>query len=208
MTLPTPRENSINLQWQLLLHSFRSCSSSSSKTSYRKPIMTRIPMIFPSTFHQCKVRVSSYLKQCLINYFTGYESSMLFAEADTRLFQTNETSTNYLFIEEVKIFLNNNNGSKTYLRMDNDTGVVQLSNASNEASLFTLVTTPELHMTGQFLLAHKMENVTLEASTLVMRFDISSSQNGPFQLVTKTEQPNFYYLEVRGRSTTLPAVPS
>ena len=136
---------------------------------------------------------------------------MLFAEADTRLFQINETTLNYLFIEEVKIFLHSNNGTKTYFRMDNDTGVVQLSNASSEASLFTLMTTPELHMTGQFLLAHKMENATLEASTLVMRFDISSpqlSQNGPFQLVTKTEQVNFYYLEVRGRSTALPGVQS
>ena len=71
------------------------------------------------------------------------------------------------------------------------------------AAFFTIKL--DSHMTGQFLMAHKMENATLEASTLVMRFEISStqlSQNRPFQLVTKTEQANNFYREEEGAWST------
>lgn len=131
----------------------------------------------------------------------GYQSITLYAEADTRLFQVNNSDVNYLFIEEAKILFNSNNGGKTYFKMDDETGVVRLTNDSNQASFFTLITTPELHMMGQFQIAYNMDNTTLETSLIVIRV-----QQNPFQLAMTDS--NYYFLETRGMSTTLPELES
>ena len=149
----------------------------------------------------------------MCHYFAEKLGTTLFAEADTRLFQANDSDASHLFIEEVKIFFNGDNGTKRYFSVDTETarGVIQLSDESSEASLFTLVTTPELHEAGQFQIAYNMDNTTMDASIILMLLDASdpaaNNIRGPFELVVNNEQGVFEY-NIRGKSTTLPGLSS
>ena len=168
-----------------------------------------IMIVCLSTFHQCKVL---WLQQCMVIHcylnVTGYESTILYAEAATRFFQANDSDENYLIIEEVKIFFNANNGTRNYFTLEEDTQTVKLTHDSNNASFFTLLTTPNLHTEGQFQIAYK-DSTTLDISKLVMTFDFSSphfSQDGPYKLVTEDYSTSFYDLEIRGKNTDVPPV--
>lgn len=146
-------------------------------------------------------------------YIIGYESSTLYAEAESRLFLTNESgSPAFLYMEEVKVFLNCNS-SKHYFKLEERTGVIQTTTNKSNAAYFTLKTTPELHESGQFQLVHStFDNGALERqhSELVMKFDFDSeylTEDGPFKLFTSSgEYSNVLHFEIHGKSIALPAL--
>lgn len=116
--------------------------------------------------------------------------------------------------------MNGNDGMKKYFKLNNITRVIGVTNDSNEASLFTLRTTPELHMLGQFQIAYtsgsNLDNTTQEIATediLLLKFDITSpslTQEGPYLLVASEDEEvnSFFHFEVRGKSTRLPGLES
>lgn len=117
-------------------------------------------------------------------------------------------------MEEVKVFLNINH-SKHYFSIEETTGVVQVTTNKNEATFFTLKTTPDLHKSGQFQLVHaagdleesRNHNNQIE-NELVMKLDFGSrhlTQYGPFKLIRNSKDCNdVLHFEIRGRSTSLP----
>lgn len=118
-------------------------------------------------------------------------------------------------MEEVRVFLNNNN-SKAYFKLEEETGVVEMTTNESEAAFFTLKTTPDLHRLGQFQLVYAVSNVS-ESKALenpmqdevIIKLDIDSegpiSQYGPYKLLTYSEEcRNIQHFKIRGKSTTLP----
>lgn len=116
-----------------------------------------------------------------------------------------------MYMEEVRIFLYSNN-SRKYLKVEGETGVIQVTTNKSEAAFFTLKTTPELHESGQFQIDHATSNWSDENRTLteelVMKYDVSSphlTQDGPFQLLAINEERNYVlHFKIHGKSTTLP----
>ena len=147
----------------------------------------------------------------------GYAVTTLYAEAETRLFLSNSSdSSDYLYMEEVRVFLNDNN-SKLYFKVDESSRVVEMTRNESEAAFFTLKTTPDLHNSGQFQLVHApgnvSESITQESSIqdrqLIMRIDTEGPSipgHGPFIALAYCEEcrNNQQRFEIRGMSTTLP----
>lgn len=153
-------------------------------------------------------------------FFIGYDSSLtLYAEAESKLFLANDSDSftgSYLYIEEVKIFLNKNS-LKHYFRLEEVTGVLETTTNRSEAGYFTLKTTPELHELGQFQLVFSSnevhENRTLAnqiQDKLIMKLDFNSeylTEDGPFKLFTSSGEYNDareLQIDIHGKSTTLP----
>lgn len=109
-------------------------------------------------------------------------------------------------MKEVKVFLNINN-TKHYFNVKETTGVIQITTNKNEATFFTLRTTPDLHKSGQFQLVDGRDENQIE-DELVMKLDLSSThltQYGPFKLTRNSEDcNNMLHFEIRGRSISLP----
>ena len=141
-------------------------------------------------------------------YTTPQPASTLYAEAESKLF---ENSSSTLYIDQVKIFLNSYN-SKLYFKFGEMTGMVETTENEDEAALFTIQTTPELHELGQFKLSISNENdangTDDVTSQLIMKLDLTKeelTENGPFALHSSSEEcSNMLYFEVYGKSTTLP----
>lgn len=145
----------------------------------------------------------------------GYEMSTLYAEAETKTFHANESdpSVTYMYLEEVKIFLKDSNNTKKYFKLNATSTAIHVTRNKDEASLFTLATTPELHRTGEFQIVFSpspsSEDVTATAenliyNALVMEQDTTKenlSQHGPYRLVSHSVNNPF---EIHGVSTTLP----
>ena len=148
-------------------------------------------------------------------FATGYESATLYAEAESRLFLANSSdSSNYLYINEVKVFLNIND-SRQYFKFEETARAIRVTTNKSEATFFTLKTTPELHRLGQFQLLHASNSDTdgsgFENQTfneLVMKRDLDSdhlTEDGPFKLIPNSEQcRTVIHFEIHGKSTTLP----
>lgn len=139
----------------------------------------------------------------------GYGSATLYAEAETRLFLANDSnSSDYLYMEEVRVFINKNN-SKLYFKLEEATTVIEMTTNKSEAAFFTLKTTAEHHKLGQFQLVYAAGNVS-ESRTpmqdeLIMKLDYERpiTQYGPYQLQPYSEEcRNVLYFEVQGKSTT------
>lgn len=114
-------------------------------------------------------------------FILGYAATTLYAEAETRLFLSNDSdSSDYLYMEEVRVFLNSNS-SKLYFKIDETSKAVEITSNVTEATFFTLKTTPDLHKSGYFQLVHAAGN---ESTT-----PTSSIQDGQLILKLDTERP-------------------
>ena len=115
-------------------------------------------------------------------------------------------------MEEVRVFLRVNN-TQQYFKLEETTGVVEITANRKDAAIFTLKTTPELHKMGQFQLMHTSNGSASvdneQQSELVMKLDLNSeylTQDGPFKLhASSTGCNDVLQFEIRGRSTELPS---
>lgn len=153
--------------------------------------------------------------------YIGYAATTLYAEAETRLFVANNSessdyeSSDYLYMEEVRVFLkNNNNNSKVYFKLEESASVIEMTTNKSEAAFFTLKTTPDLHRLGQFQLVYATSNVSQTRTPanpmqdeIIIKLDSEGprTQYGPYKLLSYTEQcRNIVHFKIRGKSTTLP----
>ena len=119
-----------------------------------------------------------------------------------------------IVMDHVKIFWDGAN-ERNYFRLDEELEMLKTTTSSSEASMFSLVTTPELHADGQFRIEYTTTNVT-EASSLETNttYDIvlqlnsgpGVSQYGPYHLGLheRTSDHTRLSFELRGSSSTLP----
>ena len=145
---------------------------------------------------------------CCFFLISGFETSTLYAEAETKTFHANEsdTSVTSMYLEEVKIFLKDSVNAKNYFKLNHTSKVIHVTTNKEEASLFTLATTKELHSVGSFqIVFSSSENGTSINDALMMEMDPTKnnhSEDGPYRLVSRPVNNLF---ELHGRSTTLPA---
>ena len=133
----------------------------------------------------------------------------MYVEAETKIFSSNNSynssdDNTYMYLEEAKIFWNTNS-TRTYFKLDKETHIIQVTTNNSEASVFTLITTPEHHQLGHFKIG-ALENQMLQE--IVMTESTTStihSQDGPYELTTNK---NGFYFEIRGVSTRLPKMES
>lgn len=118
-----------------------------------------------------------------------------------------------MYLEEVKIFLKDSNNARNYFMLNHTTKAIHVTTKKEEASLFMLATTKELHSTGSFQIVFSpsalSENATSIEENLIhdalkMEQDPTKgnrSQSGPYRLVSR---PVNNPVEIHGVSTTLP----
>ena len=131
-----------------------------------------------------------------------------------------QTSNNSLFLnlDHVRIFWDGN-VTRKYFRFDEDREVMKTTINNNEASIFSLTTTPELHSNGQFKILYTTSKVSqgplLKSNTtyeMVMQLNDGPTvtQHGPYQLRAAADQLRaaadqpLLVFEVRGSCYTLP----
>lgn len=148
--------------------------------------------------------------------FAGYKNHTLYAEAETRFFSTtNSNGSNlmdddlYIHLEEAKIFLTID-GIKKYFKVNTTIELVQTTTDINEASIFTLNTTPEDHKVGNFFIQYTtsdQENTSLESFTtydLIMK--LTDRTIGPYHLALckHGDSCNGIYFDLLGHGSSLP----
>lgn len=112
-------------------------------------------------------------------------------------------------MEEVRVFLKVNN-TEQYFKLEEMTSVLEITAKREDATIFTLKTTPELHKMGQFQLMHTFNSSASadneQQSEVVMKLDLHSEHlgpDGPFKL--HASSADVLQFEIRGRSTELPS---
>lgn len=148
---------------------------------------------------------------CLI----GYKVKTLYAEMETVIFSKNDSNNSLLVnLDRVRIFWEGDENRK-YFQFDEITEVVKTTSNSWEASIFSLITTTELHADGQFKIQYTTANITADSSLesytpyeIVMQLSIAPgvTQHGPYQLgvVKGGANQTGLFFEVQGISSSLP----